>query len=393
MENMSQLIVEICRVSRIEDHPNADKMKIATVKGWKTAIRFSPETGKAEFEEGDLCIYFPPDTIMPLELANSPDDPEIPGRLGIIQYLKSLPKKYGEAERLNKGGRVAATRLCGIPSYGVIVPIEPEKGDNPKWKEGDNVAEHFGVTKWEPPIKCVDGDAERPHPCFHAYTDIESFGNFPDVLVEGEEVVITEKIHGKNARIGLILDADEKGNASWVVMAGSHAIRRKEVDAHGRLSDYWRVITPEIRALLERVVKEFPGEKKGVILFGEIYGPGVQDMPYGVKELSFRAFDIAMNGEYLDFDVKRELCGRFGIPMVPILYEGPFSVEVLEGVTSGPTVMCESSVAGRFKGREGCVVTPKKERHATTETFCGRAILKSVSADYLGRKNATDNRE
>ena len=39
---------------------------------------------------------------------------------------------------------------------------------------------------------------------FHGYTEIENIRNFPDVLQPGEEVVITEKLHGKNCRLGLI---------------------------------------------------------------------------------------------------------------------------------------------------------------------------------------------
>lgn len=34
---MSSLIVEVCRVEEVRPHPNADRMAIARVKGWKHA--------------------------------------------------------------------------------------------------------------------------------------------------------------------------------------------------------------------------------------------------------------------------------------------------------------------------------------------------------------------
>ena len=52
------------------------------------------------------------------------------------------------------------------------------------------------------------------------------------------------------------------------------------------------------------------------------------------------------------------LLGRFGVEMVPHLYRGPFSWEAVEEQTYGPTTMCPPEAAGRFTGREGCVVVP-----------------------------------
>ena len=62
---MSKLIVEVCRVGAVEPHPNADRLAICTVKGWKTIIKYDPETKTAQFKEGDLCVYFPPDSVLP----------------------------------------------------------------------------------------------------------------------------------------------------------------------------------------------------------------------------------------------------------------------------------------------------------------------------------------
>lgn len=64
--------------------------------------------------------------------------------------------------------------------------------------------EHSGVTKFEPPERPADGDALPAVAAFHRYTEIENIRNFPDVLRPGEQVVITEKLLGKNCRLGRV---------------------------------------------------------------------------------------------------------------------------------------------------------------------------------------------
>ena len=66
------------------------------------------------------------------------------------------------------------------------------------------------------------------HPWFPKYTDIEHYANYPTAIADGEEVVITEKIHGTNTRCGLVLVAAEDGVPQWTWMAGSHDVRRKQ---------------------------------------------------------------------------------------------------------------------------------------------------------------------
>lgn len=446
---MSKLVVEVCKVDKVEDHPNANKMKLAVIKGWKTCVKHDPDTNWTQFKEGDLCVYFPPDSVLPEALVD---------RLGIRQYVKELPKD--ELGQRPPGGRVAAANLRGFPSFGVIMAIDPKLGDDPNWTVGTDVAEHFGVTKFEPPLECVDGDAAKPCPRFYMYTNMEHYQNYPESLIDGEEIVLTEKIHGKNCRMGLVFDND------WEFMAGSHNVQRKEFAIQNRRfqlnvliengifkespsvdtifmydnhywkveecytcavkpivmhegkktfgpeemrsyvstvrcskdgekfmvkSDFWEFMTPNVKSLLEYVRDQYPwdGNKSSIVMYGEFYGAVGQDLTYGLSGKAFRAFDLAVNNNYLDFDVKVDLFKRFGVEMVPILYRGPCSREVIEKYTDGPTTMCDAKdIKTSFKGREGVVIIPTKER------FCPivgkRCCFKSVSAAYLGRKGGTD---
>jgi hypothetical protein len=491
---MSTLVVEVCEVGSVEKHPYAERLGIATVKGWKTAVGYDPAAGKYEFEAGEKCVYFPPDSVLPPELANSPykvcktkgckaynktpgqlsasQQPKegkcalcgselewrdgTPGRTGAMAFCAELPADEHCVRPL--GGRVRAARIRGLQSFGFIMKIDPALGDDPNWAVGTDLREHFGVTKWEPPIENADGEVEPAHPAFHEYSDIEHLANFPGAITAGEEVVFTEKLHGKNCRLGLILAENEGGKSDWMWMAGSHGQRRKELfgverrfrasdlveqmvlqtedvpvgpvfaydggkfwrvteakrgekgvelraaevvkNGYGeyeprmRRSEFWEPLTDNVKALLTHVRDElaWPQAKQGVVLFGELYG--TQDMKYGLKNArGFRAFDLAVNGQYLDFDVKVELCTRFGVETVPTLYRGPFEEKLVEKHTDGPTTMCKPEEAGAFVGREGIVVTPVVERLAEemmVTTTHGRVILKSVSADYLARKGGTD---
>jgi hypothetical protein len=339
--------------------------------------------------------------------------------------------------------------------------IDPQLGDDPDWAVGTDLREHFGVTKWEPPVESADGEAEPAPPAFHTYTDIEHLANFPGIIADGEEVVLTEKLHAKNCRLGLVCEDDDAGGGSrWTWMAGSHGQRRKEsfvatrrfdagdlveklvlrsIDvpvghvleydggkfwrvaemrpkpAGGgtelfaeevfktgdgqfaprlKRSEFWEPMTDEVRALLEHVRDEctWPEPKVGIVLFGELYG--TQDMKYGLRSArGFRAFDLAVNGRYLDHDVKQSLCARFGVEVVPVLYRGPFADKLVEQYTDGPTTMCGPAEAGAFAGREGIVVAPAVERideRMIPTSTNGRVIFKSISADYLARKGGTD---
>jgi RNA ligase (TIGR02306 family) len=371
---MSSLIVEVCRVERVEAHPNADRLCICTVKGWRVCAGRDPGAGRNEFEAGDTCVYVPPDAVLP---------PELSDRLNVTKYLSPLARNADGVRA--PGGRLRVARLRGEPSYGLI--LRPPGPDLPV---GTDVAGLLGITKWEPPVESTDGEAERPHPAFHAYTDVEYYRNFPDLIAEGEEVVFTEKVHGKNCRLGLIRAPEAEGGSMF--MAGSHGQRRKELDARGRRSQFWEVLTEPVRELL-RFVAEGPGPNN-VVLFGEVYGCGVQDMWYGLENgrYGFRAFDLSVNGKYVDFDVKASLFARFGVEPVPVLYRGPFRKAKVEEHVSGPTTLCPPERAGKFKGREGIVITPTRERPAVTPTrLFDRVVLKAISFEYLERKGGTEH--
>jgi RNA ligase (TIGR02306 family) len=375
---MSSLIVEVCSVEEVAIHQNADRLEKIRVKNWWC---IAP---KGRYTIGDRVVYLPPDSIIPEELAE---------RWGIAKYC--APVARGIDGQRPPGLRIRASRFRGEPSFGCLQDL-----DDPTWPVGHDVKEYYNVTKWEPPVKCLDGDAAPPVSAFHAYTDIENIGNFPDIIQAGEEVVITEKIHGTNSRVGIVLHVSEEaeGYATWQLMAGSHGTRRKEFNEKGIRSKYWFPFSingdehPMEKLLKE--IKNTENAQQSVICFGEIFGPGIQDMHYGQKGLAYRIFDIAVDGKYLDWDKVVEYVyayNEFDIKTVPALYRGPFSMDVMNQLVDGPTTViedAEKTITQAFKGREGVVVKPVVERFDHKLGGSGRVILKYISVDYHDRKNS-----
>jgi RNA ligase (TIGR02306 family) len=392
---MSKLIVEICRILEINEHPNADRLQVAKIKGWDVVVK------KDSVSVGDLVVYIPPDAVLPSSLHEF---------LGITQYCAELPKGYqvpGETlPHVTTDGlsyrplarRVKAARLRGVASYGTIMTKQSfvdywdnvlqnaaiwksdsdiEHGMIPMWfVEGHDVCQALGITKWEPPPKATQGDAAPEVAVFHKYTSIEHYRNYPDVFEEGEEVVVLEKIHGTNCRVGAAVLPNEDGEPEFTLLAGSHNTRRKQ-------GMYWEPF--QWCAGLEFALR-WNASSLPMIIFGEIFGPGVQDMAYGQPTKGFRMFDISCKGKYLSWDTVKNYASKFDIPLVPELYRGPYYKGLVEEYTDGKTTLSDNP--GKFKGREGVVIKPVVER---TDPTIGRAVLKSVSVDYLSRKGGTDS--
>lgn len=343
---MAECIVEVCEIEKVYPHPNADALELAQIKGWQCVIPLG------QYRAGERVTYIPIDSMIPVEHAD---------RWGITKYLsvKTGPEMPVPA------GRVRCARLRGEPSFGVIVDV-----DDPAWSTGQDVKEHYGIFKYVPPLKPTAGDADTPHPLFVEYTDIENLRNFVDVLEDGEEVVVTEKLHGTNCRVGMI-----EGEP----MAGSMSLRRKRPDAPEAMASntYWFPYTlPAVQALIEAMGARY----RQCILFGEVYGSRIQDLHYGCKGVfGFRAFDILADGKYLDADAFFDLCAEFGVDTVPVLYRGAYTLEKVRELSAGNTTLAEDHI------REGVVVKPAVER---MHPKLGRVALKFIGDQYLFSKSA-----
>ena len=365
---MSSLIVEICTIDNVFNHPNADSLEICKVKGWEIC------SVKGSYKIGSKVIYFPPDCII---------RPEISDKLGISKYLSN--------------GRVRAIKLRGFTSYGVIVPCELDL------PIGSDVSEIFNITKWEPPVKATDGDAEKPNSALHTYFSMENLRNYPNAILDGEYVIFTEKLHGENTRTGLTQVSNDEGIKVWTWACGSNNVQRKQYitkeDGTKEESKFWKALTKDCKELLamlsysgysaEEIDNNPPVKNEtgnNVVIFSERFGSGCQDLTYGMSngKFEFRYFDITINGRYLDADDKYRLFHLHGLNSVPVLYRGPFNLDKAIEFANGNTTL-----GGHIK--EGIVICSAFERPCITDKrVFSRTQFKLINPDYLTRKNGTE---
>lgn len=141
---------------------------------------------------------------------------------------------------------------------------------------------------------------------------------------------------------------------------------------------YWRVVRQYNLFDKLKTISEFCPDFDPIYLYGEVIG--VQDLMYGLKpgELAFYAFDLRYGDTYLSYDDFIPLCAHADIPTVPLLYKGPYTRDVVNNLTSGRSVLDPGTI------REGVVVRAEPPRY---DMKLGRVVLKSISEEYLLRKN------
>lgn len=334
------------RVRELEvvEHPDADSLEIVNVLG----TGYQCVARKGEWLTGQTAMYIPEQAVLPDKLIQE---------MGLEGLLAGSQKN-----------RVKAIRLRGILSQGLLYwPRDWTRV--PGAQESIDYAPSLGIVKYQPPIPMEMSGKVYECEGIHSYTDIENIKNHPDIFEDGEQVVITEKIHGTCAIYmwdGAEMHVSSKGMASKGL-----AIEESEGNV------YWRAAK---QVGLEETMNAMAGWRfSPFFIFGEVYG--VQDLHYGLQkgQVGLRVFDIMENGIYYNVLEFEACCELHQLATVPVLYRGPFSKEVVDSFTMGETqVGTDGSI------REGIVIRPVVERF---DMRLGRVILKSISPDYLTRKN------
>ncbi|TAL44041.1 MAG: RNA ligase (ATP) [Salinibacterium sp.] len=315
---MSEFHVKVVRVGELSKHPNADSLSLTKVHDYPVIVR----TG--DYRPGDLAVYVPVDSVVPA-----------------TETFAFLAEHR----------RIRAKRLRGIFSMGLLVPAPAGLS------EGDDARGVLGIEKYEPPEPLtMGGENERDPGFIPIYTDIEGLRRWPNALQSGEDVVLTEKIHGANGRFLF-----HEGRL-WV---GSHKCIKKPDPTNM----WWRIAA---QYDLENKLQRCPG----IVVYGEVFG-AVQDLKYGTKngELRFALFD-ALNvatREYLHYQEFLALARALELPTVPELYSGPWS-EDHRCYAEGPSTIADHV-------REGFVVRPRVERFS--EELGGRCVLKLIGEGYM----------
>lgn len=365
-------------VNPVEHHPNADRLSLVKIDGY-TCISAKQSDGSHTYNVGDLVVYVPEAAVVPEYL--------------LKQGFWDSKKDKGILAGKN-GDRVKAIRLRGIFSQGILFPVkdnmvENENGEAMLVSEGTNVAEFLGITKYEPPIPAsMSGDLTN----MYGYTmgfDLENIQSMPDIFAEGDDVFVTEKLHGTCCQIGYIpgVSRPDLFGKNGNIYVGSKGLAAKGlVFKNTEENREKNIYVQELMKLLDNGLEEYletvsNGSGRTIHIFGEVYGQGVQDLDYGLTERRFAAFDIAIDRKYVHSKEFQDFATAWNVPMVPIMYSGPFSMEHMESLRDGLDCISQKHM------REGIVI---KSSNESIHEIHGRRSVKMISPDYLLRKNATE---
>ena len=298
---------------------------------------------------------------------------------------------------LRKGGRVRTVKLRGVYSECLVIPKQflPIGYNAP----GKDLMEALDIYKYEPPVKQIQLASGKKikykeNPNFHIYYKFPNLKNVVGMFTKDDDVQITRKLHGTNARYGIVKKsklslwdkvkkffrlADEWIDYEYVY--GSHNVE-KGSDSQGFYStDVWREVADKygIKERLWNYVKQQHIEDlgSGFVIYGEIYGAGIQkNYDYGLKELEFAGFDVTIDGKYCTtYHSEYIVTEVLGLNHVEELHVGKWSQEIQDKYTFN------NFIDGTKVPHEGIVI-----KHTSGER---QRVAKVINPDYLiyGEKN------
>jgi RNA ligase (TIGR02306 family) len=356
MENNNSICF-VAKINEIKAIPGADNIEQAVIGGWSCIVQ------KNSHSEGELVVVATTDAIIPMDLSE---------KLGVTSYLR-------------KGGRVRTIKLRGVYSECLIISAYANFAN-----EGDDMMDKFNIYKYEPPVKQVQLASGRKvrwqdNPNFHVYYKFPNLKNVPGMFTEEDTVEITRKIHGTNARYGIVKKAKISlwdkikklfGNkwAEYEFVVGSHNVE-KGSDSNGFYdTNVWYEIADKykIKDRLWEWVKlsQVNDIGDGFVVYGEIYGAGIQKgYDYGLNEIKFAGFDIKLNGEYLGTFRAEAIINWLELSYVSVLYRGRWYQEIQD------SFVFDNFIPGTKVPEEGIVI-----KITTGER---QKVAKVINPDYL----------
>lgn len=272
-------VASIERILSVQPHTNADALELVTVLGWQVVCK------KGEFKPGDLVVYINIDS----ELAPNPH----------FDFLA------------NKNYRIRPIRLRGEISQGICFPLSILNDFTTEFvgpTEGQDVSELINAKHWEKPIPAqLAGTVKGSFPSFLVRTDEDNLRNYPDALLEigANPVYYTLKMDGSSGTY--FLKDGEFGVCS-------RGLQLKEDENNS----FWQIAR---KHQLEEKLRQAGGN---ICIQGEVYGPGIQKNPSGVKEISLALFNIFYidQSQYGGFNELESFCKVMEVPMVPLIRTG-----------------------------------------------------------------------
>jgi RNA ligase (TIGR02306 family) len=392
--SISPAQAQIVRIKDSMKTPGSDRLTSYSIEGmsWtviSSNIKQSEEcpNGVPRYQPQDRVIYIAIDSILPEKLE---------------KYL------FPEDSKITlDGSRVRTLKLRGAYSQGMFVDMtmDLEKIYNNinlyAFKDGADLTEVLGIKKFEPPEASIPshmkGKQSRKHPLFREFTEVKNFKWFSEskIFEPGELCYVSAKLHGTSARYGLLpthylrqpkLNREnfkeyfellfKKVKRTFNLMPEySYVFGSRRCQLQDKPKDYATYYEDNIYRKVGETHNLSSKLKENEILFGEIVGPGIQKgYTYNYTEHKFFAYDVMVNGRFLDYAEFKAWCEERGVAQVPDLGLIPYDLEELSKIAGAKT--CHNGQ----KTREGIVIKKSVE---SNHPAAGRVCFKIINPEYL----------
>jgi hypothetical protein len=355
-------LASVQRILRIEPIAGADMIEVCTVLGWQCVI--SKRDG---FKVGDLVVYIEVDSIVP-------------------------PSTEFEFLRESKF-RIKIAKRRGQISEGLVMPMDILSAHKNLWREGDDVTELLGITKYEsqsdieqnatftvvsknPFIKFMrrfawfrkyfgEKKLDGNFPTFISKTDEDRIQIHPEWLEQYADLPfqVTEKLDGQSATYALV----KKGKQYDFIVCSR--TQRRFLDG----SNWWKIVR---QTKIESLLHELIGSNEWVAIQGEIVGAGIQGNKYGLSGIKLFAFQIVVPSGRISPHSIEAILNRFGVECVPMVswsFRLPDSVSTMVDIAKGM-----KSLLNKTKLREG-IVLRNYENKVSFKVINPEFLLKSES--------------
>lgn len=286
-------LVSFRRIFSVEPHPNADKLELAIIDGWKCIVP------KGVFNSGDMVIYFEIDSVIPV--------------LPEFEFLRS--HSYIKKDWLPKGEgfRIKTLKLRGEISQGLVMPIDEgiqELLNSGVLNIGDDLSSVFGVVKYDPPEPdlVINTDKKSNFPEFIPKTKQDRVQNISDnKLLElmDDTFEVTRKYHGMSitiyARLKTNLSIFEKAK---IYLSNILGIRLKPIYRYGVCSHHVEYdinndgnlfVQFALNSRFLHKLKDYVENRNDLpelAIQAELCGPGIQKNHHSEENVCAYVFDI-----------------------------------------------------------------------------------------------------
>ena len=319
-------LATVRRITDIKPIPNADRLELAIVDGWKAVVK------KGEYKPGDTIVFCEIDSFLPIK-------PK-------YEFLRK--SSYRVMHDGTEGFHVRTVRFRKQLSQGLILPLSSPG----TYELGQDLTDDLGITKFEILVPDI---AKGKSPWFVPNTDLERIQNMASTLevLKDRSFCVTEKLDGTSFSAFNYRGEFGVCSANWELERDPSSV-------------YWQVAGAY--NLQEKLGKQ------NLAIQGEIVAPKVQGNKYKrqMPELYvFRVYNIDED-EFLPPDKLQSFCYIYQLQHVPFIntiVSLPDTVDEILQYAEGKSAICPTTE------REGLVFV--------SDDGCERVSFKAVSNKFL----------